>query len=320
MIKAIIAQRQPLEDSKMRLPLFALVFASAALLGGCNFFNRGSDTDVADAPTDEPAPAVIEDADSDGGDLPTPAQTDFNDPVVPAEDAVTVIAPDLIQSTNPNERAIGVQRSRPDPFASLPIPPTPPEPVVAPTTAATAPRSQATAAAANQGGASAGGARPSAAPTVSRPASSGGAAAAAARPSTPSAGGSSTTGSAATVPTVAAANPATPLPPVPQPTTAQAVRVSGIVQIGGEPYAIVQVQDEVERYVRAGERIARGRVLVKRIDTRSVEPRVVLEENGIEVVTNVTSGSSGVAAEPPTPPSDAQASLVSSGSLAAPGL
>ncbi|MEL6139139.1 MAG: hypothetical protein AAFR42_17250 [Cyanobacteria bacterium J06628_6] len=111
------------------------------------------------------------------------------------------------------------------------------------------------------------------------------------------------------------------MPTVPQPTAARAVRVSGVVQIGGTPYAIVQVPNEVERYVRAGERIAGGSVLVKRIDTRSFEPSVVLEQNGIEVVTSVTSGGDGVAGAPPAPPSDdAQASLASLPVLPTPGL
>ncbi|MEO1591062.1 MAG: hypothetical protein AAFU71_07195 [Cyanobacteria bacterium J06632_22] len=286
-----------------RLPLFALALISTALLGGCNFFNRGSDTDVADVPAEDGAPVVTADAPESEG-LPTPAQSDFADPVVPADDAVTVVAPDLIQSTDPNERAIGVQRSRPDPFASLPIPPTPPEPIVSPT--ATGARAQPSNAASQGGAAAATAANPSSTPTVSAP-SDGGASAAAASPSrTP-----------AVTPNVAAANPAATLPPVPQPTTARAVRISGVVQIGGTPYAIVQAPNEVERYVRAGERIASGSVLVKRIDTRSVEPRVILEQNGIEVIANVTAGSAGVATDLPEPPSTPQASLVSANTLSA---
>ncbi len=297
-----------------RLPLFALALASAALLSGCNFFNRSDDADVADVPAEGEDPAVvIEDATEDAA-LPTPSQGDFVDPVVPAEGAVTVVAPDLIQSTNPNERAIGVQRSRPDPFASLPIPPTPPEPVVPPTASGTSPRTQTTAA--SQGGAAATAASPSTTPTVTRPASSStsGGAAAAAVP-TPSR-------TPVPTPSVAAADPATTLPNIPQPTVARAVRISGVVQIGGVPYAIVQVPNEVERYVRAGERIAGGSVLVKRIDTRSVEPRVVLEQNGIEVVANVTGGGDApdTAAAPPAPPSGTETSLVSTNALTAPGL
>ncbi|MEL6246921.1 MAG: hypothetical protein AAFY78_16120 [Cyanobacteria bacterium J06648_16] len=295
-----------------RLPLFLLVIASTALLGGCNFFNRGDDADVTETPPDEASPDVVVENGGDSEDLPTPAQSDFPDPVVASDGTVTVVAPDLIQSTNPTERAIGVQRSRPDPFASLPIPPTPPEPVVAPTARGTAPRTQATGSA-SRGGASATAASPTASAPTTRPPSSGAAAASSATTS-----GNNTN----RTPTLTAANPSvTALPTVPQPTAARAVRVSGVVQIGGTPYAIVQVPNEVERYVRAGERIAGGSVLVKRIDTRSFEPSVVLEQNGIEVVTSVTSGGDGVAGAPPAPPSDdAQASLASLPVLPTPGL
>ena len=83
----------------------------------------------------------------------------------------------------------------------------------------------------------------------------------------------------------------------------------------------MQAPNEVERYVRAGERVAGGSVLVKRIDTRSIEPRVVLEENGIEVVASVMAGGEDVASELPEPPSSGpQAALVSTNTLTTPGL
>jgi len=77
----------------------------------------------------------------------------------------------------------------------------------------------------------------------------------------------------------------TPPPPPPSTTLASAVEVTGIVQIGGESYAIVKAPDEpTTRYVKAQQRIANGQVLVKRIDlNRGPEPVVILEENGVEV-------------------------------------
>jgi hypothetical protein len=46
----------------------------------------------------------------------------------------------------------------------------------------------------------------------------------------------------------------------------------------------VQSPDEpTGRYVAAGQRVAGGAVLVKRIDMRGNEPVVVLEQNGVEV-------------------------------------
>ncbi len=82
----------------------------------------------------------------------------------------------------------------------------------------------------------------------------------------------------------------TPLPPPvayvpPQPDLAKGVTVLGIVQIGSEYQAIVQVPNEAtSRYVSEGQRLSDGQVLVKRIEMNpSSEPLVILEENGIEV-------------------------------------
>ena len=52
--------------------------------------------------------------------------------------------------------------------------------------------------------------------------------------------------------------------------------------IGNQNFAVVQTPAG-SQYVRAGQRIANGQVLVKRIDVRGSDPVVVLEENGIEV-------------------------------------
>lgn len=86
----------------------------------------------------------------------------------------------------------------------------------------------------------------------------------------------------------------TPLPPPvayvpPQPDLAKGVTVLGIVQIGSEYQAIVQVPDEAtSRYVSEGQRLSNGQVLVKRIEMNpSSEPLVILEENGIEVTRTV---------------------------------
>jgi hypothetical protein len=71
---------------------------------------------------------------------------------------------------------------------------------------------------------------------------------------------------------------------LPEPTLAQAVNVTGIIAIDGEDYAIVEAPtDGTSRYVKVGQRVANGQVLVKRIETKGSEPVVVLEQNGIEV-------------------------------------
>jgi len=87
-----------------------------------------------------------------------------------------------------------------------------------------------------------------------------------------------------------------PPPPPPQPTLARAVQVMGIVQIGNTPYAIVQAPNEpTSRYVRPGQRLSNGEVLVRRIEMGGSEPVVVLEQVGVEVRLAAGSGA---------PPSD----------------
>ena len=74
------------------------------------------------------------------------------------------------------------------------------------------------------------------------------------------------------------------LPPPPEPKLAQAVLVSGVVQVGNRPQAIIKVPSEpTSRYVQAGQRLASG-LLVKRIEmNEGSEPVVILEQYGIEV-------------------------------------
>jgi hypothetical protein len=76
-----------------------------------------------------------------------------------------------------------------------------------------------------------------------------------------------------------------PLPPLPDTNLAKAVKVTGVMVIGGVPQAIVQAPNEASsRYVQAGQRLSNGQVLVKRIEMNSgSDPVVVLEENGVEV-------------------------------------
>jgi len=63
------------------------------------------------------------------------------------------------------------------------------------------------------------------------------------------------------------------------------VLVSGVVIVGTEPQAIVKASKEASsRYVRAGQRLENGQVLVKRIEfNEGSEPIVILEQNGVEV-------------------------------------
>ncbi len=90
------------------------------------------------------------------------------------------------------------------------------------------------------------------------------------------------------------------LPPPPQPKLAQAVLVSGVIQVGNQPQAIIKVPSEpTSRYVQAGQRLASG-LLVKRIEmNEGSEPIVILEQYGIEVARMVGEAPMG-AIEPTT--------------------
>lgn len=84
------------------------------------------------------------------------------------------------------------------------------------------------------------------------------------------------------------------LPPLPEPTLANAVEVSGVVVVGGVAEAIVKAPNEsTSRYVRAGQRLSNGQILVKRIEVNAgSDPIVVLEQNGVEVSRGVGEKSS----------------------------
>lgn len=173
--------------------------------------------------------------------------------------------PGLIQSTNRDERArqvqsaIDAQRGKKDPFAGL-------QPAI-PRIQTTANRTQVPTVSrlpANSRPNSA-----TASPTASRPTS----------PFPPLASPTPTKQSPAKEPTIAA------LPPLPSTNLANSVQVTGVVQAGGVAQAIVKApNEETSRYVRVGQRLSNGQVLVKRIDmSGGGDPVVILEENGIEV-------------------------------------
>ena len=89
----------------------------------------------------------------------------------------------------------------------------------------------------------------------------------------------------------AGATPAPAAAPAPAPLSlARAITINGVVQVGNRVNIIVQVPNEgSSRYVSVGDRLAGGRVLVKRVDMGGGEPRVVLEQDGVEVVRMVES-------------------------------
>ncbi len=78
------------------------------------------------------------------------------------------------------------------------------------------------------------------------------------------------------------------LPELPEATLAKQIKVEGVVQVNEQPSAIVKVPNQPSQYVKEGQRLSNGRVLVKRIEAnRGPTPIVILEENGIEVAKRV---------------------------------
>ncbi|MGF1569476.1 MAG: hypothetical protein ACFCVD_15650 [Nodosilinea sp.] len=198
--------------------------------------------------------------------IATGTEEEFVEPLVPAAPQLVSIArADLIQSTDPDERLQQINSRRPDPFAVVPVPPKPKAaPPPAPLTGTASP---------GAGGTAPGGAATGGAPVTTAP----------------PAGQETTEGQ----------SPLKPLPVLPQPTLAQGVMVTGVVDIGGENFAIVQSPDESSsRYVKVGQRIANGQVLVKRINVGGGDPVVVLEQNGIEVSRSVGSPPAGMEEAP----------------------
>lgn len=254
-----------------------LVFVATAPLASCQYLSAGEDIEIIDpiATTvearDRAAEMGQDIADAvDGGAEDEP----FDEPTVAAPAVVTA---DLIQSTDSKVRVQTVARSRNDPFASLPIP-LAPVPVDLPEAAATG---------AGSGG-NGGNGR-----VVS--------------------GSTSATPSGPTPPAVRVREeplvdpvPTAQLPPIPQPVIAPGVAVSGIIQLGGTPYAIVRSGGEPERYVKVGDRIGNGSVRVKRIETLAYEPRVIFEENGIEVAKTVSDGAEADGSALPAEDADAE--------------
>ncbi|MBD0345960.1 MAG: hypothetical protein ICV63_14285, partial [Coleofasciculus sp. Co-bin14] len=88
-------------------------------------------------------------------------------------------------------------------------------------------------------------------------------------------------------------------PAIKQPSTevARAVDVSGVTNIGGTVRAIVKEPNEtISRSVSEGDYLAKGSVLVKRIQIDGAqEPSVILEQNGVEVIKSIKSTNGPIA-------------------------
>ncbi|MEP0752117.1 hypothetical protein NDA03_07785 [Trichocoleus sp. Lan] len=293
----------------------------AVLAGGCS---QGEDTAVAPSPSIAPvtAPSAVPTA--------SPTTPSFPDPTVTPKPPLPGLS-GLIPSTNSDARLRGIQKGRQDPFALVPLkpivevtpnetgsgsPPPPfpgpglappqgltpsgrPIPVPPPLPNVRPPRPNRGGGNGSQG--STGGGR-----TIPR-------APAPSRPNGVPPRGRNTTPPGnrnrvapipiVTAPRIPAPAPLLPkLPPLPEPNLARSVEVTGVVQVGGEPQAIVRVPNEPSRYVGVGQRLSNGQVLVKRIEVNNgASPVVILEQYGREVARRVGEKPVATPDQPGTP-------------------
>lgn len=91
--------------------------------------------------------------------------------------------------------------------------------------------------------------------------------------------------SAALPPVTVPAAPTAPVAPPSRTSLADAIEVSGVVQVGGKWNVIVKEPNAVSsRYVAVGEYLENGKVLVKQIVAAgNANPVVVLQQNGVEI-------------------------------------
>lgn len=262
-------------------------------------------------PNSSVEPNPTETAENNQGEKNEP----FKDPVVPGKTSPTIarVPSTLIQPTNPTERIGVVSKGRADPFEGIippvkyttkkpdnpesnsnninrPVPVLPPLPASSRTTASIQRPKRSAVISATTGGSQLTN-RGSQGNNISRNTNSSGTIL---RPipkqtsTNPNSNGASVTPTQVAPKVMPGVIPqpdlASVLPPPPQPKFAQAVLVSGVVQVGNQPQAIIKVPSEpTSRYVQAGQRLASG-VLVKRIEmNEGSEPVVILEQYGIEV-------------------------------------
>lgn len=244
-----------------------------------------------------------------------PAAKPFAKPAMVAQNPSVVTSPGLIQPTNANQRAKQVQTGRQDPFAGLFIQARPS--VASSGSPAVSQPGNPTVVTRGSGGS---GTQDTASAQTNNGNSNNREDQVAARTGTPSGSTTPGDGSAFPPPSPDENFPALPdegafpppLPPTPEPELARQIAVSGVIQIGEQLQAIVQVPNEgTSRYVREGQRLSNGEILVKRIEmTSGVEPVVILEQYGVEVAKAIgeqpaqTNGSEPAPSEAnPVPPS-----------------
>ncbi|MBW4666891.1 MAG: hypothetical protein KME60_05465 [Cyanomargarita calcarea GSE-NOS-MK-12-04C] len=291
--------------------ILSLAIASCSSEGGDQASTPGPSSTSSPAPTQTP------------GAVPSPSATTtqaFSNPVVPPKTGTVVASatPNLIQSTNATQRAGIVSKGRVDPFATIlppptilpntttnttnrPVPTLPPlpfSPRAAVNTAVLRPRIRSAVISVRTRVPS-----DSLKPKINRRAI----AYVPRSPKVIAVRRSYTPLMPKVLPQIVPNPNLVPvLPPAPQPEIALAVFVSGVVQVGKEPQAIIKVPNEpTSRYVQAGDRLSNG-VLVKRIEmNEGSSPLVILEQYGIEVARmvgdNPTPATTASTTAPPNP-------------------
>jgi hypothetical protein len=252
----------------MRQVSFIAASAGLALcLGGCGLLGGGGEDSVsqqspAASPGSSPSSAEQSPNAQPFSQSTGRAQTQQNRPR-------GIMPPDLISSTNPDQRLRSIQSARPDPFALLPAAPS-----------VTITRDSQTSGSGQS------------------PSSTGSGISGQGLPVRNSSGSGSSgrpSGTQAMLPQSIPILPDIPRLPrslpaalPPQPELARAVNVSGVVQIGSAVYAIVDAPSEPSsRYVQVGQRLSNGEILVRRIDFNGSDSSVILEQAGMQVVRRV---------------------------------
>ncbi|HEY9698137.1 MAG TPA: hypothetical protein V6D10_12790 [Trichocoleus sp.] len=271
-----------------RVLLVTLSTALALTTTACDFGggDTGTDTTVSQSPSVVSVPTTQP--------SPTPTSTP-----VGRNQARGIVLPDLISSTDPNQRVQQIESNRPDPFALIPTTPT----IELTRDANGQPIQQQPTSSPFPGTASAPRTPSRNTQTSRTPSRNTQTSRAPSRNTQTSRSNRSPNrpGTLAPIPNLVGRAPTTPIaPPPPSPDLARAVLVSGVVQIGNTAFAIVNAPNEPNsRYVKAGQRLSNGQVLVRRIEMNAgSEPVVVLEQYGVEVVRSVESGAPSPSATP----------------------
>lgn len=273
-----------------KLLFIASLGTLSLLMGGCEALSFlpwvGGEEETVESVETDPTESPVAQA---------PSTTEpFTEPVQPAKTNNTPPNAGLIPSTSPQQRTKLIKERLEDPFSTFPATPNKvPRPVIISKNGAS-------------GGPGGGGTSqlppipqvtqpPRPAPKTSRPVAK---TPQQSKPkAAPNAGSGSGSGSIARRPGLPTPPNAIPdLPLVPQPTVADGVKVTGVIEVGGVPHAIVQAPAQESRYVKAGDYLANGKVLVKRIEMgNGTDPIVILEQAGVEVAKRVGEGGAEVA-------------------------